>query len=122
MPKLQVPPPKCKDNFYPWHPKHPLLVGLICVDKLALGAAIGKSTFSRTFLNNGCAGDLTATVFSPAVTEFGIISFLGKIKVSGPGQKRRQGFYLNCLCGKNQMQIHDLAHEQSENCGLPLIL
>ena len=62
-------------------------VGLGRPERLPLGAAMGRPHASISARATGCEGMRMATLSSPAVTTAGTISFLGRIIVSGPGQK-----------------------------------
>ena len=61
-------------------------MGLGDPDKLALGAAKGEPAAFIILLAALLSGKRIATLLSPALTTLGIISDLGKIIVSGPGQ------------------------------------
>ena len=65
------------------------LVGLSLEEIFALGAAKGTFKIFNKFLATICFGNLTATVFFPAVANLEIFDFnsLFNIKVIGPGQK-----------------------------------
>jgi len=64
-------------------------VGLGREKRFALGAAIGMPAAASSARATGCAGTLTATVSSPAVTSSGTERDRGSTSVSGPGQNRK---------------------------------
>ncbi len=64
------------------------VVGLVCMKRLALGAAIGRSAALSIAWATGCAGTRTPTVSPPAATSAGMCARRGSTSVSGPGQKR----------------------------------
>src|SRR5207302_1025144 len=63
-------------------------VGEIPVDRLALGAAIGRPASRISHRATAVEGTRTPTVSWPAVTMSGMIEDRGRTIVSGPGQKR----------------------------------
>ena len=54
---------------------------------------MGTPASSINACATGCAGMRTATVSSPPVVSRGIMSFFGKIIVSGPGQNASISFF-----------------------------
>jgi len=65
------------------------VVGLVCPKRLAEGAAMGTPLARNSARATACAGTRTATVCKPAVTLLGMALWLGRTRVSGPGQKVR---------------------------------
>jgi hypothetical protein len=64
----------------------PAVVGETAVERLALGAASGRPSFSISRRASGCSGQRIATVVPPAVTVAGTRGLRGTITVTGPGQ------------------------------------
>ena len=62
------------------------VVGLTCIKRLALGAAIGEPVARIRASATAWRGMRTATVDKPAVTSLGTRGLAGSIIVSGPGQ------------------------------------
>ncbi len=87
-PTLQAPPPKIR-GIFPFKSSRTCsaLVGLGKPEVLALGAASGLSVISINDRATGCEGILTPTVSKLAVVILEIRLLLGRITVSGPGQK-----------------------------------
>src|SRR5215468_8300690 len=69
------------------------VVGLTCVKRLALGAAIGDPVARISARAIGWLGIRMATVGKPAVMSLGTHGFAGRINVSGPGQKASVSLY-----------------------------
>jgi len=65
-------------------------VGLSLPDRLALGAASGRSVARSSRRATGCAGTRMARLSSPALasSDTGQLSRRGRTRVSGPGQNR----------------------------------
>ena len=68
------------------------VVGLGRPDRLAEGAARGTSAASMTARAVGWEGQRTATVSRPPLVSRGMRSDLGRMMVSGPGQKAAANF------------------------------
>ena len=73
----------------------PASVGEIPVDRLALGAAMGRPACSIRSRATAGFGTRTPTVSLPAVTMSGIRAERGRTRVSGPGQNAAAS--LRCL-------------------------
>jgi len=87
-PISQLPPSRTLGAFSPKESKMCCgQVGLVELERLALGAASGKSRLCRTSLKRGWAGARRATLGKPAEIRSGMQGFLGRIMVRGPGQK-----------------------------------
>ena len=71
------------------------VVGLGLPDRFALGAAIGTPQARINALAHSFSGKRTPTLSRPAVQTSDILSPLGRIMVSGPGQKASASF---CAC------------------------
>ena len=63
------------------------VVGLVCPNVFALGAAKGTPVSRSNSSATGCDGIRTPTSGRPAVTASGMFAFRGSSSVSGPGQK-----------------------------------
>ena len=97
------------------------VVGLGFPERLAEGAAIGFPDNSIICCAVLCIGTRTAILSSPAVTESGITSFLGRITVNGPGMNFSAKVLYNGLVKAyfDASELDDKCTINGLSCGLP---